>query len=612
MHVTATPKNEPSYSDVVNHKIGFVEVDRLDVIKEGLIKEKIITQTKEDLEKISKLELDQDQLLLEMAYNKRLELIEKYKKEGINNINPLMLIQLPNDDKARKETMDKSKLALVKDFLRNKNILDSNISIWLSDKKENLQDIEKNNSEISYLIFKQAAATGWDCPRAQILVMFREIKNPIFHIQTVGRILRMPEAKHYSYTDLNFGYLYTNYNRNQILLPDNKQGNNKLAIYISNIKNGLKPIFLNSTYLSRIDYNDLGKNYQYTLEKVANDHFDVKEGFNGNNWTKLQKKGLKLDHSNITNKMIVDAEIECYDDFNLEIKNKGSDYDNLVSRNDLEKIYNLLCYNIISKQDDESKKFAPERSWATLKRSLNVWFQKTINATREQYYKIIVYDLLKENSILYKMISKSFEVYKSLRLEEIKKKEEKKEQLISLQIPLDCLFFTDDFEELSVTKCAINPFYIRKDYNGKDNELKFIKYLESFESIDWWYKSGDSGKDNFAVKYFDEQECQFKLFYPDWIIKLKNNKLLILDTKNGITAKSNDTKYKSEALQEWIKHQDLDIIGGIVVNFSGIWMLNNKSIYNYKSSYVNDDSNSLKNNESSLKDWIDLSDILKI
>jgi len=55
----------------------------------------------------------------------------------------------------------------------------------LSEKKENLELVEKNNSPINFLIFKQAAATGWDCPRASILVMFREIKNPSFHIQTV-------------------------------------------------------------------------------------------------------------------------------------------------------------------------------------------------------------------------------------------------------------------------------------------------------------------------------------------------------------------------------------------------------------------------------------------
>ncbi|GAH95392.1 unnamed protein product, partial [marine sediment metagenome] len=36
-------------------------------------------------------------------------------------------------------------------------------------------------------------ALGWDCPRAQILVLFRDWKSLTFSVQTIGRIMRMPE-----------------------------------------------------------------------------------------------------------------------------------------------------------------------------------------------------------------------------------------------------------------------------------------------------------------------------------------------------------------------------------------------------------------------------------
>ncbi len=122
--VTATPKDEPSYSDVEHHRAGFVEVERDEVVEAGLIKEKIVTQSKEDLDKVTKKEIDQDNLLLELANNKRLEIKDAYEKLKIDYINPLVLIQLPNDDKARKETLDKSKEEIVKEFLRNKGIKD--------------------------------------------------------------------------------------------------------------------------------------------------------------------------------------------------------------------------------------------------------------------------------------------------------------------------------------------------------------------------------------------------------------------------------------------------------------------------------------------------------
>lgn len=598
--VTATPKNEPSFPDVEHHRAGFVEIEREEVVEAGLIKEKIVTQTKEDLDRVSKKEIDQDNLLLELAYNQRNKLIKYYKKLSVENINPLVLIQLPNDDKARKETLDKSKEELVKEFLRAKGVKDHEIAVWLSEKKENLEEVEKENSDVSFLIFKQAAATGWDCPRAHILVMFREIKNPTFHTQTVGRILRMPEAKHYEIPELNMGYLYTNYARNQIQLPDNKQGKNKAFIYQSKRKENIKPIILESTHLSRIDYNDLGMNFQFTFEKVADKYFGTKEGFIGDNLKKIKEKGIETGKPKIPNKLIVNAEIEDYDNFVEEIKKKGEDLEKDISRNDLERTYNLLCFNIIAHQEEENKKFAPERSWGRLKTALNVWFQKRINLKREEYYRVIVKDLLKDDSVLKRIISEALEEHKPIRAREVKEKEAKKEKQIELEIPREILFFTDDYEEISelkqttlgswevvkLSKNAMQPFYLLKSYTGKENEITFIRFLEQKDSVDWWYKNGDSGSENFAVKYFDEEQNKESLFYPDWIIKLKDGKIYILDTKKGMTAKDKDTKLKAEALQGWIKNfGHKNIIGGIVANVSGIWKINKNKNYKWDQNY---------------------------
>ena len=45
------------------------------------------------------------------------------------------------------------------------------------------------------MIFKQAIALGWDCPRASHHVLFRQWKEEtlVFSLQTLGRIMRMPE-----------------------------------------------------------------------------------------------------------------------------------------------------------------------------------------------------------------------------------------------------------------------------------------------------------------------------------------------------------------------------------------------------------------------------------
>ena len=62
------------------------------------------------------------------------------------------------------------------------------------------------------LIFKHALALGWDCPRAHVLALFRDWKSLSFSIQTLGRIMRMPEPGigHYDDEILNHAYVYTN------------------------------------------------------------------------------------------------------------------------------------------------------------------------------------------------------------------------------------------------------------------------------------------------------------------------------------------------------------------------------------------------------------------
>jgi len=91
------------------------------------------------------------------------------------------------------------------------------LAIYLSEGKRNLENISKNGNEAEVLIFKQAIALGWDCPRAYILVLFREWHSANFSIQTVGRILRMPETQHYAENEeLNKGYVYTNIANNKI------------------------------------------------------------------------------------------------------------------------------------------------------------------------------------------------------------------------------------------------------------------------------------------------------------------------------------------------------------------------------------------------------------
>lgn len=575
IRASATPKYEPTYPDVKNKKAGFVEVPREDVIREGLIKEKIIFQTEEDLSQKKIKGMDQDEILLELAYQKREELLSYYKKLGVD-INPLVLIQLPNDDNARTNTQQNAKKDIAFNFLKEKGVSENDIAVWLSEDKVNLEDVERNNSSVSFLLFKQAVATGWDCPRASVLVMFREAGSPTFLIQTVGRILRMPFGVHFARPELNLGYLYTNYKRNEVLAEDSlKKTGNRPAVFGSYRKKNIEPIEIDSVFMSRSDYNDLGDSFQTTFKKIANNHFGIKEK-DADAKKKLSSKGLEI-KPQVTNGLIVGVEIDDYDNFTQELLAEGGSHDQEMSQHDIERIYNLVCFNLIGKQTDENKKFAPERSWGKLKTALNIWLLPFFAQDRTQVYKVILGDLLKETSVLRPIIGQSLEVYRPIRDQEVEKREVRKKRIEHIEIPRPSLFFTDDYEEMKVKKSAMEPFYIEK--KPYETEKGFIKFLEENKNIDWWYKNGDSGSEFFSISYYNPDENKEKLFYPDWIIKTKN-KTWIIDTKDGITATDPDTKYKAEALQEWFKSKK-GFAGGIAVKDVNGWKLNSNKEYSY-------------------------------
>lgn len=566
LRISATPKYIPTRADTA----GYVEVKRNEVVEAGLIKEKIIFQTEEDFERKGLKKLDQDELLLELAYNKRQEIVKLYKDIKVE-VNPLVLIQLPNDDQATKETGGTTKQDIVLEYLKRKGVKESEIAVWLSQDKVNLQDIENNNSPISFLLFKQAAATGWDCPRAGVLVMFREIKNPTFAIQTVGRILRMPFGTHFAHPELNLGYLYTNYKRNEVLAEYAKsKTENRPAINGSYRKKNIKPVKLESVFMTRADYNDLGDSFQETFKKVAN--------------KKLDLKNLDL-KPKVTNGLIVGVEIDDYDNFTKELFDEGGSHDQEISRHDLERLYNLLCFRIIAKQTDENRKFAPERSWGKLKTALNIWLMEKLKASRVDAYKIIVNDLVSSVGALAPVIGDALLAYRSVREQEVNKKSARAKRVEQIEIPREALFFTDQYEALPVKKSAMEPFWIEKGMFGGVNEKSFVDFLESPKNkgVVWWYKNGDSGSEYFSISYHNPDENKEKLFYPDWIIQTKNA-VYILDTKAGITAESNDTRYKAEALQVWLKGKK-GFGGGIVVQDGpNGWKINRNTKYSFDSS----------------------------
>ncbi len=603
IEVSATPDNIPNAEDIEEERAGFVNVKRDDVVNEGLIKEKIIVQTEEELQRHG--EGDLDEILLKLGLIKREMLRQQFNSLG-KNINPLVLIQLPNDDQRLHEIGQKKKENVVLDFLRSRGVdTESKVAMWFDKHKKNLEFIEENDSKVDFLLFKQAAGTGWDCPRAHILIMFREIQSTTFYAQTVGRILRLAEpekASDYTNTpDLRTGFLYTNYRRNEIKDIQEVTGN-KPATFFSWIrdvyKNELDDFSLQSEFIQRVEYGDLAfsAKFQRSLAKSFNEYFEIGDDdiFQKIN-EKLVKKGLRLEPK-VDTKLVVDAEFEDFDRMSLEFKSKGHDYTHEMSINDIEKLFQYFCYKILTEQDDKDAIVTNvARSWYRLKAALRVWNSKTLNFSNLDFYKIFIADMYREAASVFRpAITKALKDYRPNLNKLLKERKEKLEKKASPVFTFrESYAFTDNYEILEQEKCLFEPFYIGKNYPGKENETRFVNYIDSQEKVAWWFKNGDQGKDYFALKYYNTTEQEERLFYPDWIIKLTDGLVGLFDTKSGQTL---NTEGRAKGLAKKLQELGENFIGGIVRFANGI--------YEYCDSSDYDDTTPSKN------EWKTLSNLI--
>ena len=437
LNVSATPKYIPNRDEEDEGIAGYVRVKRAGVVEEGLIKEKIAIQTDEDLHKFNNRDLDE--LLIDLAISKKKEIEGEYKKLK-KDINPLVLIQLPNDDSKLKDTGQKTKEEIVLTFLKKKGIdTKRDVALWFDGKQKNMEFVTHNESKIDFMLFKQAAGTGWDCPRAHILVMYREINSPTFYTQTIGRILRMAEPnRKQDYANsqiLRTGYLFTNYNRKSVTdgFKQNKDLN-KPFIYTSKKTEGLSNIEdLYSDFVSRADYGDLASSvkFQMSFLKSMDEYFDFQDDFHViQKREKIEAKGVDL-NSKLINKIVVDAEFTDFDKLDFDFAKKGRDEEYEMSQNDVEKLFNYWCFKLLSEQTEvEAKVSNVSRSWSPLKSALRVWFKRSLDLDSNYYYRIFIKDINKDQSSVFRpAITKALKDYYPIKQEVIKKRKEQIESV---------------------------------------------------------------------------------------------------------------------------------------------------------------------------------------
>jgi len=566
-HHTASSDKSKELIDVISPKVTIevsatphlkevAEIEKVrlsDVKAEQMIKSEIFINP--EFLNIKLSDKSSDDIVIEEAIKKREELIKLYKKEK-TNINPLLLIQLPDSKGNLLNKKDD-----VVEILRKKGITEENgkLAIWLSeDKSDTLPNIEKSDNEVEILIFKQAIALGWDCPRAQILVIFRESKSFTFTIQTIGRIMRMPELKWYNEEDLNKGFVFTNLPNIEITEDYAKD---YLTVYESKKDNSLyENIKLHSFYMKR----------QRERTRLSGEFVDI--FFNLAEEKNLQKK-INPKPSKIVNPVISDGKIENVDKSG-EIEHKGQ-IEITLNEDELQEVFNRFIYQACSP-------YAPADSSDRMKTAIYQFFKKKLKLDKydSQVQKIV---MSKENIQLFlDMINIAKERY---AIEVVNKLKEKREiqEVENWEVPI-IISYNSRYKIEIKNKAIMKPFYTSKQ---SEPEIEFIKLLEKSSKVKWWFKNGET-----EIKYFSVIRTDGYTFYPDFIVQLKDGRIGFFETKKGRTAETDEAGPRAEGLYKYIKEQNKkgkNLVGGIVIQIHGTWRINDNKKYIY--------------NENNLSEW---------
>ena len=546
-----------------NKEAEFIKIDELEVINAGLITRALYIN--ENVSNQTTLS-NEHEYLLDLAINKRKAIKDEYIKLGVQ-VNPLIIIQVPSKSDDLIKQIEK--------ILEEKNYTydRKNLAIWLSDRKENIKDIENNESNQAVLIMKQAISTGWDCPRAKILVKLRDNMSEDFETQTIGRIRRMPQAHHYDNVLLDNCYLYT-FDEKYETAVKQELGSNAYDT---------KVIFLKNEY----------KNF--TLKKItfdnAFDGFDERQTFNILHEYYIEK--YKLTSNKKNNKTILEANGYVFKDTidNYIVQDK-------IVRINSDELQNANRIKVSSTVSTNKNGFELRHSINVISSKIGMRYDRTRLMLERMFFrgklftkKFVDLSLIEFYAFVINnedILKHDFQEAVSQKSRQMKMKFDELKMLDWKAPEMDYIKYDPKMKDTTIYEKSIYMNYPNSTIKSK-SERMFEFFCEHNENIKWFYKNGESSSDYFSIVYVDAVNHKWH-FYPDFIVCDKDNKIWIIETKGGENAdgesKNIDIKVenKFEALKEYANKYNVN--WGFVRDYD-----KNESLYICNTEYTEDMEN---------------------
>lgn len=560
-----------------------VVVQRQEVVDEEMIKKgvQLNPDVKSDREQS---DLTVNQRLLKRALAKRDELAAQLREYGIN---PLLLVQLPNDSSESLSREESTIADEVKQYLATPGIdiseENGGLAVWLSkEKSPNLGDIVHNDDPTKVLLFKQAIALGWDCPRAAVLLIFRELKSMTFTTQTVGRILRMPQQHFYNDERLNYGYVYTNLSADIISVVGDDM--NYISSVYANRREELTNVDLRSVYMDRHEQrNRLGSGFRRVLCAVLEDKLklqqaqlfdplaldsELEEGQQtslldnerAQNREKARKGGLTLDVARIFIEIPQDTQLTGVDGEVVVVKKAR------IARNasELDSLFTLFCRSHVGS-------YARYDSTPVLRGALLDMMEAYFGHFETEAIKVLLYS--GNRGFVEELIQSALLRYGNTL--KTKPAAEREYSVGRFEIPATRIYNSAVVAPIDdIYNHALRPYF--EQASASAPERNFARWIDrQTEQVDWWYKNGDEGKQHFAIPYTDSGGRR-RCFYVDFIIRLKNGTICLFDTKTP--GSDEDTPEKNNALWEYVEEHNeaykasgIRFVGGVLVQKGENW-----------------------------------------
>ena len=215
--ITATPERFIKMLSDASITFTNIPIRVEDVKKSGLLKERIVIHCPVSL-------FQAEMTVLTEAANRWMTFHNKWEEyckaqTEIAVVKPILVIQVEDrSDEATTKTNLGACLNAIEAGIGH-NLCDDELAHTFNNKdkiqvgERTIQPIEasriEENHNIRVVFFKMSLSTGWDCPRAEVLMSFRQAEDHTYIAQLLGRMVRTPLARRVdANADLNDVHLY--------------------------------------------------------------------------------------------------------------------------------------------------------------------------------------------------------------------------------------------------------------------------------------------------------------------------------------------------------------------------------------------------------------------